>query len=212
MSCHTKRHNTVGAYRQGCRCAGSKRAKASYDKAIRTGRAKPRLVDPTGSRRRVQALAAIGWPLGMICLRMGLVSSKPPRFLYEGKTISVRSAEAIARIYDELSMTPGPSTSTRKRALRKGWPPPLAWDDDSIDDPEAKPAGHVTTKNVDELAVLLAVRGQLGDRKLARVDAHEAIRRMRERGVPTAEIARRANVSERTVHRQGHETTTTAAA
>ena len=47
--------------------------------------------------------------------------------------------QAVADLYDRLSMTPGPSQEARDRAKRKGWRPPLAWDDDSIEDPEAKP-------------------------------------------------------------------------
>jgi hypothetical protein len=36
-------------------------------------------------------------------------------------------------------MTPGPSDYYRNKARGLGWAPPLAWDDDLIDNPQAKP-------------------------------------------------------------------------
>ena len=45
-------------------------------------------------------------------------------------------------------MTPtGPGAErARSTAKRKGWAPPMAWDDDTIDDPQAKPVGLRTRK------------------------------------------------------------------
>lgn len=37
-------------------------------------------------------------------------------------------------------MIPGPSQRTRARAVRVGLVPPLAWDDETLDDPDAAPA------------------------------------------------------------------------
>ena len=53
-----------------------------------------------------------------------------------------RTAEKVARLYDELSMVAGPSTRATTEAKRKGWAPPLAWDEEDLDDPAAKPAAH----------------------------------------------------------------------
>jgi hypothetical protein len=54
------------------------------------------------------------------------------------------TAERIAAVYEQLSMrSPAPWGFQHSRAQliakRNGWPPPLAWDDDEIDDPTATP-------------------------------------------------------------------------
>lgn len=198
------RHDNQTAYRNGCRCEKARRAKSRYDKRWSLGLNEPTLVDATGTRRRVQALAALGWPIGELTKRLGL-TDRGLSFMYAGTTVTPATAQAVAVLYDELCWTEGPSEIAKNRAQRKGWATPLAWDDDEIDDPAAQPKGAVVSHDIDELAVQLAVNGRLGDRHLTRRESHVAIRRMRELGLSTAEIARRARVSDRTVHRQGHE-------
>jgi hypothetical protein len=46
-------------------------------------------------------------------------------------------------VYDRMSMTPGTSAYARNRAERQGWLPPLAWDDEMIEDPDYVPAEQV---------------------------------------------------------------------
>ena len=52
------------------------------------------------------------------------------------------------RLYDAFSMrVPTPATGyqrgsvlkARRHAARQGWPPPLAWDDEDLDNPHAQP-------------------------------------------------------------------------
>jgi hypothetical protein len=92
----------------------------------------------TGTVRRIQALQAAGWTHAHLAARSGvrtsLVLSQP------GRWVTAALAAKVAAAYDELAMTGGPSARTRSRAAAKGWPPPLAWDDDTIDDPAAEPA------------------------------------------------------------------------
>jgi hypothetical protein len=103
-------------------------------------------VPSIGSRRRVQALMAIGWRhqdmnawlranAPQTGHRSNLILSKP------GDLLERRTADAVRALYDALWSTPGPSASTRARSAAKGWVPPLAWDDDTIDDPAVRPAG-----------------------------------------------------------------------
>ncbi|WP_329123945.1 hypothetical protein [Streptomyces sp. NBC_01353] len=47
--------------------------------------------------------------------------------------------DGIRAAYEALSMRTGTSAKTRLRAQRSGWAPPLAWDDDTIDDPHGVP-------------------------------------------------------------------------
>lgn len=109
------------------------------------------LTDATGARRRLQALAAIGWSQMEIARR------------YDGHFVSLasiaRGAQSqvgprlhrlITTAYDDLAMTPGPHNRTRLDAARKGWAPPLAWDD--IDDPNEIPTGIEPTPTERETA------------------------------------------------------------
>ena len=99
-----------------------------------------RQVDVSGTRRRIQALARTGWSMRHLAELLGVTVStvsaytKPNR-----KRVLVRVARAVRDVYDELAMTPGDCTRAARWAERRGWPPPLAWDDATIDDPTAQP-------------------------------------------------------------------------
>lgn len=95
-------------------------------------------VDSTGTVRRVQALQAIGWSQPAIAAMMGLTRNTL-RLQMKRPRISGRRAREVAELFDRLQMTPGPSDFARRLARRKGWAPPLAWDEDVIDDPTATP-------------------------------------------------------------------------
>lgn len=93
-----------------------------------------------GATRRVQALVALGWPQVELCRRTG-ISRGAMSHIARGnvaRTSRVR-ARLIAELYEQLSMTPGPSQHAREHAAARGWAPPLAWDDDTIDEPDARP-------------------------------------------------------------------------
>lgn len=96
------------------------------------------LVNAVGSIRRLQSLAAIGWPQTELCRRLGLAS--PPMLLPTSPILAGR-ARAIAEVYRQLWDKPGPSNSAAIRARSSGAVPPSAWDDDTIDDPRARPSG-----------------------------------------------------------------------
>lgn len=99
-----------------------------------------RLVDVTGSRRRIRALQAIGWPTKILTAELGYTHRDAlAPLLYDARQCTRTRAEKIADLYERLCMTPGPSNITRVRALRAGYAPPLAWDD--IDDPDEEPTG-----------------------------------------------------------------------
>lgn len=104
------------------------------------------LVPAAGTHRRLQALATLGWPVSWVLAHAGvyvdLSGERRGRVRYA-------TAAAVSRSYDTLWNTPPPTntpararavTATRKRATRHRWPGPLAWDDDTIDDPHATPA------------------------------------------------------------------------
>lgn len=100
------------------------------------------LVDATGTTRRLQALVAIGWSQTSMAARIGwTVANLNVLVLGRRSQVSVATAKLIGQMYDELSMTPGGSKRSRSLAMARGWAPPLAWDDDTIDDPRARAHG-----------------------------------------------------------------------
>lgn len=100
----------------------------------------PGMPNATGTVRRLQALAAIGWSPSELARRAG-VNRSTLEHLIKGrvKRTSLATVQAVADTYEKLSMSQGPSRMWRDTAKQRGWAPPLAWDDDTIDNPDAKP-------------------------------------------------------------------------
>jgi hypothetical protein len=102
--------------------------------------------DATGTRRRAQALVTRGFPQRFIAGRLGM---EPTNFSKTLRTprVAVSTARRMLALYDELwDRDPAefeiPSRSieyARRVAEHRGWAPPGAWDDASIDDPSAVP-------------------------------------------------------------------------
>lgn len=138
----TPGHGTHARYIAGCRCGGCRAARAAYQKRSNylrsTGRAGR--LPSVGTARRLQALARLGWPPRELADRLGVASESVQQLRCTGRpTVERGTHERVAALYDELAMTPGPSVRARVYAERQGWAPPLAWDDDTIDDPAARP-------------------------------------------------------------------------
>jgi hypothetical protein len=139
------------------------------------------IVTAIGTTRRLQALVAIGYNQESLCELTGIDRSAMS-LLVRGRIPRIRTAtaDAVIAVYDSISMTPGPSHPARARAHRKGWAPPLAWDDDHIDDPDARP--------------------DIG--KHHRVTYVERYRELRELGYNDLEIAKKFGVQARGLKRQ----------
>jgi transcriptional regulator with XRE-family HTH domain len=93
-----------------------------------------------GLTRRLQALVALGYTQDHVSAATGIsqgLLSRITRGLANRST--ARNWHALVAYYDEVSMTPGPSSTARANARKRGWVPPLAWDDETIDDPNARP-------------------------------------------------------------------------
>jgi transcriptional regulator with XRE-family HTH domain len=145
----------------------------------------PLMRPPHGTVRRLQALCAIGWTQGELGERLGITSSRVSNIIRLTRTgVWIHTAEAVAALYDELSMTVPTgrdSNYARTYAASKGWAPPLAWDDEAIDDPDARPVGVIGSiakaAGVDESAI---ERRILGDRtaRLHKGESAEVVRRL----------------------------------
>jgi transcriptional regulator with XRE-family HTH domain len=107
------------------------------------------LTDATGTRRRLQALVANGHSQAQLAARLG----KNPNnfgFLLRRTQVTTQTRDAVRQVYDQLWNQPPAEHDPRSRqaaararnyATARGWVPPLAWDDDLIDRPGARPAG-----------------------------------------------------------------------
>jgi hypothetical protein len=97
-------------------------------------------VDATGTRRRLQALVAIGYTRVWLADQIGVNTGNLDVLTGGHSSVTAATARAVTDLYDRYWSTPGPNLRARRRAARLGWLPPLAWDDDTIDDPTATPA------------------------------------------------------------------------
>lgn len=96
------------------------------------------LVDPAGTRRRVDALALLGWPLWEVESRAGFAVRSVATALSR-RRVTAFIASRVARVYGELHATPGTSLGAAGRARVRGAFPAMAWDYTDIDNPQAKP-------------------------------------------------------------------------
>lgn len=125
------------------------RAKADRILAVQVGpgaHADGAMIDATGTRRRIQALVAVGWTHKVLAPHLGV----NPLYVGDFTTntlVTAAHARTVAAVYDRLwnkdplqhGVTNGGAKRSRNLAVRRGWPPPLAWDDETIDDPAAGP-------------------------------------------------------------------------
>ncbi|MEV8639492.1 hypothetical protein AB0395_48615, partial [Streptosporangium sp. NPDC051023] len=110
---------------------------------------RPGLTLALGTRRRLHALSAMGYPASLISRESGvgrdrllvIMSSVPPA------RVTVATARRVTDAYRRLCLV-DPATcgvearivrTLRRQAAAKGWASPLAWD--NIDDPAATPQG-----------------------------------------------------------------------
>jgi hypothetical protein len=97
-------------------------------------------VDAAGTRRRLEALQAIGYPARDLAQRLG-AGPKTPLQVARRARVRAATARAVADLYVKLENTPGPSHRVAVTAQARGFLAPAWWDTDTIDDPDKAPAG-----------------------------------------------------------------------
>lgn len=149
------------------------------------------MVDGCGTRRRVQALVAVGWAQNRLAEHLGMDRASLNRSLRGSSPVRCGTARAVRSLYDELWDQPPPEATHRDKisasrarnyARERGWLPPQAWDDDLLDltdaELEAEIARRVDLMNDEELRRCHYARYRLGDRTpLIMAAAKEADRR-----------------------------------
>lgn len=115
-------------------------------------------IDATGTRRRLQALIAChddrrpveglgrcgvppyGYTQSDLAARLGITDSTLSKIVVRDGDVLAVTARNVATMFDALQTTPGTSARSRRRGAANRWPVPMAWDEDTIDDPGAQPA------------------------------------------------------------------------
>lgn len=146
-------------------------------------------VPGVGAARRLQALAALGHNPTTIAAAMG--PGATPAIVRNtraeaGAWISRLNYDRTVAAYEALWNRPGTSNQTRSAAAKLGYAPPLAWDDDTIDDPDAEPQHDLAPES-----------GTLSPIKRVHL---EDIDELSYEGMTFAEIAARLQVSKDAIH------------
>lgn len=173
----------------------------------------------TGSRRRLQALVALGWPLPHLADELGRSPSNLSRSMTAG-SVTAATAQQVRDLYHRLTRLSPPQTTAAQRtaahaarahAHQHGWRPPLGWDDIDTDPntdtdtrrPGEQPADPDDPDDIDEIAVERAVAGDgIHLTQLTPAEQTEAVRRLTAHGASLRDIAAQLATTTRTVSRR----------
>jgi hypothetical protein len=174
-----------------------------YHKRLREHRNEPGTVDPTGTIRRLQALAALGWPQPELARLLGCHPRALGQLGRRSQMVHAGTARNVAVLYDELSMRIGPSQRARNRASTLGYIPPLGWAEGTIDDPHARPAPaseRHAGRDVDPV-VIQRIRDGEPPARVTWAERHATVSAMTHSGNTAAAIAERIGITPRSVTR-----------
>ncbi|MFF9197302.1 helix-turn-helix domain-containing protein [Streptomyces sp. NPDC014779] len=135
-------HNTIQALVRGV-TKTCRRSRALKILAVQPGDFDEVAEIPSaGTRRRVQAMYAMGHSPKVIAVESGMSTSFVSHLANGGpRKVDAPSAAAIHEAYRSLAAVPGASNAARRRAAKMGWRDPLWWEDmGHIDDPAFDPA------------------------------------------------------------------------
>jgi len=171
-------------------------AEARYERGRTHDRynGRPRTIPSNGTTLRLRALFALGHTYARIGAELGFTTEAARRLAaHPPPLIRATTAARITRLYDAWSMTLPPATTrsetksatyARNLAARKGWLPPLALDDDRLDDPTYTPRRTVERGvTYDHAVVERVLSGERSPRQLRRAESAEIVRRARGRGL-----------------------------
>lgn len=183
-------------YSHGCRCTDCRALHTDYAfwrrNMIRAGRGPVRSIDARGTRRRIEALMALGWPAGELGRRLGGVTFQQINIYRTEPRVAPATAERVAALYEQLwNEQPVPMSRSERNAVTRarsfararGFALPMEWDD--IDADEAPQEGIEV--DVDEAVVALAVDGLKP--RMRTPEREEAVRLLNSEGMTDPAIA-----------------------
>lgn len=150
-----------------------------------------------GARRRLQALMVMGWRHQDLAPLLGFRTTNLNH--QAGDWITKQKHDAVKDLYDHLWNVKGPAgAQSLSRVAKAGYAPPLAWDDETIDDPNATP----------DLGARVYAQGQAPEGAVKRADGLvEDAEFLLEDGCTWPELVARlgttADALERLLHRAG---------
>lgn len=164
-------------------------------------------VEARGVRRRLQALAAVGWAHAELMRRIGRSPAQASWFL-RTRTVTPENHRLISALYDDLWDKKPPTRTAMERrtydrvrahAKQMGWHSPLDWDD--IDnDPEPPKVEVDDEPYIDDVKVERALRGE-NDHGLNYAERRTAVRIGHSRRWSDPLIAQRLRLAQETVQR-----------
>lgn len=213
---HAHGENSTCRSLHGCICDDCRDFAAQYEfwraAQIRAGR--PLLIETVGIHRRIRALQRIGYSQKAIADLCGRSEPWVGNVMRSAK-VSRATADLITRLYETHSMTVPVGetkdqragiTRTRRYAERNEFPPPLAWDDETIDDPSAQPAGvarplapEMFLTRRDEEVVDAALRGE--QPRMSPVEREDVVTALHERHWSARRVAEWIGCNPKTVER-----------
>lgn len=166
-------------------------------------------VDSTGTVRRLQALACMGYTWEELSTYCGVSRPAVQHWVsgvYSTGVVSTRTARTVIGVYDKFSMVPSShpyAHRARRNAFMNGWYPPLAWDDESIDDPRSRPRLGPTKRSSqpDESVVWLVLHYQDPGRALNHAEKRLVVEHGTRVGMPHSNIADLLGIDPIAVHK-----------
>ena len=171
------------------------------------------LVDATGSRRRLQALVAVGWTQADLARHLQRSPSNLRQTL-RTQLVTAATAADVRDLYNQLWNHPPDQSNPQKRretnaardyARRHGWLAPMAWDDiDRDPEPAALSAQHRTPDDVDDLDIDIDIDRLMTGKAvtLSSAERDVVVARLTDQGHSLHQIAALLGVAPRTVSRR----------
>lgn len=173
-------------------------------------------VPALGTRRRLQALPRLGWPLESIAQQLGRRPASLRRSM-AGATVTAHTARTVAELYSRLEGTAPPeqtaeqrnaAAAVRQEAVLRSWPPPLAWDDIDKDPSPTNAPPATSDSDLDPIAIERAIAGDgVTYDQLTPAEQQSAIALLTDRGHSIRAIAAQLHTTKRTVSRRRSERT-----
>lgn len=210
----THQHGTHNAYlSDNCRCpdcqaAHTQRTRQRRRQALHAqyGVCPPPVtwVSLVGTRRRLEALATLGWSSRDLAPLLGVAANMIEAWRSGRRYQRIRSDNAarLTELYGRVSDQPSPgryALRTKNWATRMGFTPPIGWDDDTIDNPGTKPFAAEPVL-LDTVAIAESLAGRRV--QLTRRERSEAIRVGTAMGISATSIGQLLGASQGTIRRQ----------
>lgn len=207
-------HGTRGAYkRDRCRCNACTRANALAGCWHRRRVAEQRWhgtsawACPAGTRRRLQALAAMGWSTRQLARRLGVTSNAIASLRSTSQArVLAATADAVTALYEDCWWRTPPGNPrdharTETWARKHGWAAPWQWEGRDLDDPATQPQPALEPNaDLDEQDLFVVLEFGCPTRPPLAIRRQLAAE-LRNAGLSRTETAARLHVHPRTIER-----------